>query len=223
MKFSIFQISRRGGRENNEDRMGYCYTRESGLFVLADGMGGHRGGEVASALALESLASLAESTTAALVNGITRANDAVYLRSSQDPELRGMGTTLIALALAVDADGQPLTGEHAYALHLDVPPPVDAFWSLTMYASPDYYLVDNPIDRYSIGDRTEGLVTDGDGSITIWMQATAPGGGRDANWLPTPPGPFRPILRLYQPRPEVLDGRWPLPPIQRLPETDGQG
>lgn len=124
---------------------------------------------------------------------------------------------------AVDADGQPLTGEHAYALHLDVPPPVDAFWSLTMYASPDYYLVDNPIDRYSIGDRTEGLVTDGDGSITIWMQATAPGGGRDANWLPTPPGPFRPILRLYQPRPEVLDGRWSLPPIQRLPETDGQG
>lgn len=78
------------------------------LYAVADGMGGHRGGEVASALALESLAGLAESTTAALVNGITRANDAVYLRSSQDPELRGMGTTLIALALAVDADGQEL-------------------------------------------------------------------------------------------------------------------
>lgn len=78
------------------------------LYAVADGMGGHRGGEVASALALESLASLAESTTAALVKGITRANEAVYLRSSQDPELRGMGTTLIALALAVDADGQEL-------------------------------------------------------------------------------------------------------------------
>ena len=45
MKFSVFQVSRKGGREKNEDRMGYCYTRESGLFVLADGMGGYNAGE----------------------------------------------------------------------------------------------------------------------------------------------------------------------------------
>ena len=55
MKFSVFQLSRIGGREKNEDRMGYCYTRESGLFLLADGMGGHPDGEVAAALALESM------------------------------------------------------------------------------------------------------------------------------------------------------------------------
>ena len=48
MKFSVFQVSRRGGREKNEDRMGYCYTREAGLFVLAAGMGGHPEGEVAA-------------------------------------------------------------------------------------------------------------------------------------------------------------------------------
>ena len=53
MKFSVFQVSRKGGRLKNEDRMGYCYTRESGLFVLADGMGGHPEGEVAAQLALQ--------------------------------------------------------------------------------------------------------------------------------------------------------------------------
>ncbi len=55
MRFSVYQISRRGGREKNEDRMGYSYTRESGLFALADGMGGHPEGEVASQLALQTL------------------------------------------------------------------------------------------------------------------------------------------------------------------------
>jgi PPM family protein phosphatase len=56
MRFSVYQVSRKGGREKNEDRMGYCYTRDSGLFALADGMGGHPEGEVASQLALQALA-----------------------------------------------------------------------------------------------------------------------------------------------------------------------
>ena len=55
MKFSVFQISRKGGREKNEDRMGYCYTREACLFVLADGMGGHPQGEVAAQIAIQSV------------------------------------------------------------------------------------------------------------------------------------------------------------------------
>jgi serine/threonine protein phosphatase PrpC len=55
MRFSVYQISRRGGREKNEDRMGYCYTRDSGLFALADGMGGHPEGEVASQLSLQTM------------------------------------------------------------------------------------------------------------------------------------------------------------------------
>jgi len=58
MKFSVFQVSRKGGRLKNEDRMGYCYTRESGLFVLADGMGGHPEGEVAAQMALQTIAAL---------------------------------------------------------------------------------------------------------------------------------------------------------------------
>ncbi len=58
MKFSVFQVSRRGGREKNEDRMGYCYTRGSGIFLLADGMGGHPEGEVAAQLALQTISAL---------------------------------------------------------------------------------------------------------------------------------------------------------------------
>ena len=58
MKFAVYQVSRKGGREKNEDRMGYCYTRDSGLFALADGMGGHPEGEVASQMALQTLAAM---------------------------------------------------------------------------------------------------------------------------------------------------------------------
>lgn len=58
MKFSVFQISRLGGRGSNEDRMGYCYTREAGVFVLADGMGGHPEGEVAAQIALQTVSAL---------------------------------------------------------------------------------------------------------------------------------------------------------------------
>jgi serine/threonine protein phosphatase PrpC len=58
VQFSVYQVSRKGGREKNEDRMGYCYTRDAGLFALADGMGGHPEGEVASQLALQTMAAL---------------------------------------------------------------------------------------------------------------------------------------------------------------------
>ena len=69
MKFSIFQLSRRGGREINEDRMGYCYTREAALLVLADGMGGHPDGEVAAQIALQAVSAyFQQKAKPALVN-----------------------------------------------------------------------------------------------------------------------------------------------------------
>jgi serine/threonine protein phosphatase PrpC len=58
VQFSVYQVSRKGGREKNEDRMGYCYTRDAGLFALADGMGGHPEGEVASQLALQTMSAM---------------------------------------------------------------------------------------------------------------------------------------------------------------------
>jgi hypothetical protein len=115
-----------------------------------------------------------------------------------------------------DADGELLDGARTYELRLETPPPVDAFWSLTMYDTPTFYLVANPIDRYSIGDRTPGLHVAHDGSITITMSAASPGPEREANWLPAPAGTFRPILRMYQPRADVLDGTYRLPAIVRV-------
>jgi hypothetical protein len=115
-----------------------------------------------------------------------------------------------------DSDGQPLDGANRYELRLESPPPVDAFWSLTMYDVPDFYLVANPIDRYSIGDRTPGLQTGRDGSVTIYLQTDSPGPGKDANWLPTPAGAFRPIMRTYQPLQPILDGTYVLPAVRKV-------
>lgn len=115
-----------------------------------------------------------------------------------------------------DADGEPLDGANAYELRLSEPPPVSAFWSLTMYDVPKFVLVANPIDRYSIGDRTPGLRKDEDGALTIYLQATSPGPEKEANWLPTPAGRFRPIMRMYGPEAAVLDGSYQLPAIRRV-------
>lgn len=116
----------------------------------------------------------------------------------------------------VDAAGEPLDGARSYTLRFAPTPPVGAFWSVTMYDVPDFYLVDNEIDRYSIGDRTPGVVRDPDGGVTITMSATRPSDpAAAANWLPTPAGPFRPLLRMYMPDASVLDGSYVLPAIER--------
>lgn len=116
----------------------------------------------------------------------------------------------------VDADGDRLDGSNRYELRLETPPPVGAFWSLTMYDLPNFYLVANPIDRYSIGDRTPGLEYGDDGSVTIYLQKDSPGPDKESNWLPTPAGGFRPIMRMYEPHEEILDGSYQLPPITKV-------
>ncbi len=116
-----------------------------------------------------------------------------------------------------DVDGKQLTGAIPYTLRFDEPPPVDAFWSMTMYDMPHFYLVDNPIERYSIGDRTPGLVRADDGSITLHLRHDPPDQADLPNWLPTPAGDFRPILRMYQPRAAILDGAYQLPAITPVP------
>lgn len=119
--------------------------------------------------------------------------------------------------LAVDdVDGRKLSGRHRYRIRFPRGelPPANAFWSLTLYGK-DRYLVDNPIDRYAIGDRTQGLRRGKDGSLTIYVQHARPKGGKAANWLPAPAGRFRLALRVYEPRRSALNGRWLPPPVER--------
>ena len=117
-----------------------------------------------------------------------------------------------------DADGAQLNGGSRYQLRFSQTPPVGAFWSVTMYDTPDFFLVANPIGRYSVGDRTPGLHIADDGSLTIYMQRDEPQSpGQRANWLPAPDGDFRPILRMYEPDEAIFDGRYQLPPITKSP------
>jgi hypothetical protein len=112
----------------------------------------------------------------------------------------------------VDGAGRPLTGAHDYVMHFTPGglPPNNAFWSLTMTIAPGY-LVANPIDRYSLGDRS-GLVPNADGSIDIYIQHAAPA-GHEANWLPAPGGSFKLWLRAYQPDAAILSGAYHVPPV----------
>ena len=117
----------------------------------------------------------------------------------------------------VDADGDQLNGEHVYELTLSPVPPVSGFWSLTMYDVPNYFLVENPANRYSLGSSTQGVVLDDDGGVTITMSREAPSEAKAlANWLPAPAGDFRPVLRMYVPALSVLDGSYEIPAIRRL-------
>lgn len=108
-----------------------------------------------------------------------------------------------------DGDGDLLDGsQHDYLIRFETPPPVHAFWSVTMYKSPGSLFIENPIDRYSIGDRTPGFEPDTDGSGTVYLQHESPGAEKEPNWLPAPNGPFGMALRLYWPSQDILDGEW---------------
>jgi hypothetical protein len=90
-------------------------------------------------------------------------------------------------------------------------PPARFFWSLTLYALPDRFLYANPLKRYSIGDRTKGLVYGNDKSLTIYLGHASPGKGKEANWLPTPEGKYSLVARVYGPEKPAIDGTWKLP------------
>lgn len=122
-------------------------------------------------------------------------------------------------AYYVDSTGQKLDGAHRYTLRFAPGqlPPVNSFWSLTMYDQPASLLVANPINRYLLNSpMLPGFAKDADGGLTLIIQNESPGKAKEANWLPAPKGPFSVIMRLYWPKQEALDGKWTAPLVTRV-------
>lgn len=117
---------------------------------------------------------------------------------------------------SADAAGRPLNGStSSYTIRFPAGqlPPVNGFWSVTAYDQ-DFFLVDNPINRYAVGSET-GLVPDADGALTIQLRSTAPPPQvPQANWLPVPAAPFSLTLRMYWPQDPILNGSYIIPPVQ---------
>lgn len=125
-----------------------------------------------------------------------------------------------------DSTGAPLDGsKHAYTITFAAgeQPPVEAFWSITMYDGRTQLLVENPIDRYLINSpMLPDMKLGSDGSLTIYIQSDSPGPDRESNWLPAPKGPIYIVMRLYWPKatpPSILppgEGTWRPPAITRV-------
>ena len=131
--------------------------------------------------------------------GANRPKDAIYPTSEKDSE------------------GKEYDGNKKYVMHFDKGqmPPVDGFWSLTMYDA-SFFFVPNPLNRYTLSARNK-FVANPDGSVDLYLQSDSPGKAKEANWLPAPKARFIPMLRLYWPKetpPSIIDGTWKPPAIK---------
>jgi hypothetical protein len=126
----------------------------------------------------------------------------------------------------IDSDGQTLDGSKSnYTLTFPAgqQPPVNAFWSLTMYDGKTQLLIENPINRYLINSpMLPNMTTSSGGSLTLYIQNKSPGTDKEANWLPAPNGPIYLVMRLYWPKteaPSILppgNGTWQPPGVKRV-------
>ena len=115
----------------------------------------------------------------------------------------------------MDSSGQPFDGAKGYTIRFAPGqlPNVIGFWSITLYDT-TYNFTANPINRYSLGDRTKGVVQDSDGGLTLYIQSTSPGKDRESNWLPsTTSGQFLLVMRTYIPGKEIVEQKWAPPPV----------
>ena len=114
-----------------------------------------------------------------------------------------------------DETGKPLDGASKYTIHFDkgATPPVNAFWSLTLYDS-DGFQVANSLNRFAVSSWMP-FKYNPDGSLDLYFQNESPGADKEVNWLPAPKGAFNLTMRLYGPKSEALTGKWNPPPITK--------
>jgi hypothetical protein len=118
-----------------------------------------------------------------------------------------------------DSTGAKLDGSksnYTITFPADAYPPVNAFWSVTMYDGRTQLLIENPINRYLINSpMLPNMKKNPDGSLTIYVQNKSPGNDKEANWLPAPDGPIYMVMRLYWPKESALNGTWKPAPVVR--------
>ncbi|MEP7182063.1 MAG: DUF1254 domain-containing protein [Betaproteobacteria bacterium] len=120
----------------------------------------------------------------------------------------------VFMATHLDGGGHRLDGANPYVLHFDKGkvPPADGFWSLSLYDDEEHFAA-NALDRHNIGSNSR-LQANADGSLDVYIGAASPGPGKESNWLPAPKGSFNLVLRIYWPKPEVIDGKWTAPGVR---------
>ncbi|HTC07349.1 MAG TPA: DUF1254 domain-containing protein [Acetobacteraceae bacterium] len=165
-------------------------------------------------------------TVARIANGWSMNTDTMgvygnyYLKRAIIARL-GLGANLPEDAIyplnLADEDGKPLDGANRYTIHFDkaTAPPVNAFWSITMY-DPDGFAYPNNLNRQAVSSWMP-FKYNADGSLDLYFQNESPGPSKEANWLPSPKGGFNVTMRLYGPKPDALTGRWNPPPIVKTP------
>jgi hypothetical protein len=163
-------------------------------------------------------------TLARIVNGWSMNTDTMgvygnyYLKRAIVTQL-GLGANLPEDAIYPmnlgDESGKPLDGANNYTIHFDKDstPPVDAFWSITLYDR-EGFQVANSLYRFAVSNWMP-FTYNPDGSLDLYFQNESPGSEKEANWLPAPKGPFNLCLRLYGPKSEALTGKWNPPPVVR--------
>jgi hypothetical protein len=142
-----------------------------------------------------------------------------YLKRAMVAQI-GLGANLPEDAIyplnLADETGKPLDGASKYTIHFDqgTAPPVNAFWSLTLYDS-DGFQVANSLNRFAVSSWMP-FKYNADGSLDLYFQNESPGPDKEANWLPAPKGPFNLTMRLYGPKSEALTGEWNPPAVKRM-------
>jgi hypothetical protein len=141
-----------------------------------------------------------------------------YLKRAMVAQI-GLGANLPEDAIyplnLADESGEPMDGANPYIIHFEkgATPPVDAFWSLTLYDS-DGFQVGNALNRFALSSWMT-LKYNPNGSLDVHIQNESPGRDKESNWLPAPKGPFNLIMRLYAPQADALTGKWNPPAIKK--------